>query len=397
MRIAVFVAAGLVVFTTLLHAQSDDDDDDEDTAYSPLVPTGNSMRFGLRYVGGPKVSFHDVGTIPATVPAPDPSYPSVHYYNDGQVNPDQRVDSSNHPLNDGMTNDWSVYSATQIVTSGNTSGIAFHTYSTTALADGQTIKASNALAEGWELEAGHRLGRLGRKVDLSLVAGFSFSSFNSKRSGYVYSQLTTITDLYSLNGQAPPTTFPYTQTGTGTVPVYDGNNQPKIGPTGTQTTTSVDNGLLLPQRPTSSIPSNTNADGTPTQALVLGQWQVKGAYYSFRMGPLFEMPLTERLKLSLRVGGVALIVASNYTANEVILVDNVNAPLADVETKTHTVLLPGWYADAGAEYWLTERAGFYLDATYQRSQAFNQNLGGRTATIDMTSTSGLTSGLTLRF
>jgi hypothetical protein len=154
----------------------------------------------------------------------------------------------------------------------------------------------------------------------------------------------------------------------------------------------------LPQLPTSSTTSNTNADGTPTQAVVRGKWQVKGAYYSFRMGPLFEMPLTERLKLTLRVGGAALIVASNYTANEVILVDNVNAiPLADVESKTHTVLLPGWYADAGAEYWLTERAGLYLDATLQRSQSFNQNLGSRTATIDLSSTSGLTSGLTLRF
>jgi predicted porin len=59
--------------------------------------------------------------------------------------------------------------------------------------------------------------------------------------------------------------------------------------------------------------------------------------------------------------------------------------------------LPAWYADAGAEYWLTERAGFYLDATLQRSQSFDQNLGGRTATIDMSSTSGVTSGLTLRF
>jgi predicted porin len=81
----------------------------------------------------------------------------------------------------------------------------------------------------------------------------------------------------------------------------------------------------------------------------------------------------------------------------VIEVDNVSAPLADVETKTHSVLLPAWYADLGGEYWLTERTGFYVDATYQGSEAFNQNLGGRTATIDLSSASGIMSGLTLRF
>ena len=61
------------------------------------------------------------------------------------------------------------------------------------------------------------------------------------------------------------------------------------------------------------------------------------------------------------------------------------------------VLLPAFYADLDAEYWLTERAGFYLGATYQRSKPFEQTLGGRTATIDMGTTSGLTTGVTLRF
>jgi hypothetical protein len=92
-----------------------------------------------------------------------------------------------------------------------------------------------------------------------------------------------------------------------------------------------------------------------------------------------------------------LIVGSTYTANEVLLVNNVSAPLADVETKTHSVVLPGWYADAGAEYWLTERTGFFFDATYQGSESFNQTLAGRTATLDLSSASGITSGLTLRF
>ena len=394
MRIAVVVAAGLVVLTSFLHAQSDDDDADE-ADYFPLVPTGNSLRFGLRYVGGPKVAFHDVGTVPATVAIVGPSTMGVHVYNDGQVGTDQRTDVSGHPMNDGLTNSWTVDFATQVNSDNN---IVFHTYSTTPMSDGQTIKAQNSLAEGWELEMGHRLGKLGRKVELSLVAGFTFSSFNSKRSNDLTSRLTTLTNIYSLYGQAPPTSFPTTEPASGgTQSVYDSNGQPVLTSNGQQKTSPADNSLLLSQQPISSITSNTNANGTPSTAEVRGQWQIKGAYYSLRLGPLFELPVTERLKLSLRVGGAALFVGSTYTAVEVIEVDNVSAPLADVETKTHGVLLPGWYADAGAEYWLTERTGFYLDATYQKSQAFNQNLGGRTATIDLSSTSGITSGLTLRF
>ena len=393
MRIAVFVAAGLVGLTSFLHAQSDDDDADE-ADYFPLVPSGNSLRFGLRYVGGPKVAFHDVGTVPATVPILAPSTLGSHVYNDGQVNPDQRTDANGHPTNEGLTNSWTVDFATQITSDNN---VVYHTYSTTPMADEQTIKAQNSLAEGWELEMGHRLGKIGRKVDVSLVAGFTFSSFNSKKSSNVQSQLTTLTDIYSLYGQAPPTSFPNTEPTSSSQPVYDSNGQAKLSSTGQPMTTKVDSSVLLSQQPISSITSNTNADGKPAEATVRGKWQIKGAYYSFRFGPLFELPVTERLKLTLRVGGAALFVASDYTADEVILVDNVSAPLADVETKTHSVLLPGWYADAGAEYWLTERTGFYLDATYQKSQAFNQNLGGRTATIDLSSTSGITSGLTLRF
>ena len=61
------------------------------------------------------------------------------------------------------------------------------------------------------------------------------------------------------------------------------------------------------------------------------------------------------------------------------------------------MLLPGYYADAGAEYWMTERAGFYLGASYQKSGSFDQTLNDRTAKIDLSTTYGVQSGITLRF
>jgi type II secretory pathway pseudopilin PulG len=392
MRIAVFVAAGLVALTSFLHAQSDDDDEDE-MDYAPLVPTGSSLRFGLRYVGGPKVSFHNVGTVPANLPILGVSDTAAHFYNDGAVSPDTRVDGSGHPANDGLTNTWIVNYATQITSDNN---VAYHIYSTTSLPDEKNIKAQNSLASGWELQMGRSLGKIARKVDVSLVAGFTFSGFNSKQNGVVQSQLTTLTDVYSLNGQAPPTTFPTTEPNSGTQTVYDSNGQPVLTPSGGVKTVSTDQSILLGLIPTRTI-SSTNSDGKPTITDVRGLWQIKGAYYTFRLGPVFQLPVTERLKLSLGFGAAAVFAGSTYTASETVLIDNVSFIVRDGEVKTHSVILPAWYADADAEYWLTERAGFYLGATYQRSQSYNQNLGGRSATVDMGSTSGITSGLTLRF
>jgi hypothetical protein len=388
MRIAVFAAIGLVALTSIVHAQSDDDDEDE-MDYAPLVPTGGSLRFGLRYVGGPKVSFHNVGTIPPVFLTPSTSTTATNSYNDGTVGADTRVDANGHPENDGLTNTWTVNFPSQITSDGN---VAYHIYSTTAMPDGQTLNAANTLADGWELQMGHSFGKIARKVDVSLVAGFTLNSFNSRRSTGIQSQLTTLTDVYSLNGQSPPLNFPASQPNSTTVNVYDSNGQVVITPTGVAKTETVDTSILL-----GTTPTRTNANGTPTTVEVEGNWQIKGAYYTFRLGPVFEFPVTERFKLTLGFGPAAVFAGSTYTSNELALVSNVSTLVNISQVKTHSVLLPAWYADANAEYWLTERAGFYFGGTYQRCQSFDQRLGGESATIDMTSTSGITSGLTLRF
>ena len=80
-----------------------------------------------------------------------------------------------------------------------------------------------------------------------------------------------------------------------------------------------------------------------------------------------------------------------------IVVDDVTSPITYVDEKTRQVLLPAFYADADAEYWLTERSGLYLGATYQKSKSFDQNLGSESATVNLGTTSGLQSGFTLRF
>jgi hypothetical protein len=403
MRIAVFVAAGLVVFTGFLHAQADDDDED-DTDYFPLVPTGNSMRFGMRFVGGPKVAFHNVGGVPAILATPDLTVPGDHTYNDGYVNLDTRADVNGHPYNNGQTSTWQVNYASQITAAAEAtattpavdSSVSYHVYSADSL--GTTIKGRTSTAAGWELQVGRSLGKIARKVNVSLIGGVTFSGINAKRSDQVQAQLTTVIDTYSLSGQDPPTA-PYTAPTQGTRNLYDGNGNPVLDANGVQKTTTVDTSILLAQNPTRVIKQTTDGtpNGPPTTTQVDGHWQIKGSYFTFRAGPVFQVPVTERLKLSLGFGAAVAFVGSTFKIDEEIVQDDVTAPITYVDEKTRSVLLPAFYVDADAEYWLTERTGLYFGATYQKSKSFEQTLADHSATVDLGSTSGIQSGFTLRF
>jgi hypothetical protein len=103
------------------------------------------------------------------------------------------------------------------------------------------------------------------------------------------------------------------------------------------------------------------------------------------------------LKISFGAGAALAYVGADYVASEEIDLDEVLSPVQTADLDHRNVVLPAFYADLDAEYWLTERTGFYLGGTFQKSKSFEQTAGGRTATIDMGTASGLTTGITLRF
>jgi hypothetical protein len=381
MRIAVILAAGLAVLTGVLRAQSSDDDDEMD--YFPLVPTGNSLRFGLRYVGGPKITFGHLGVVPASFDVGDTTTLAARTYHDGTVNLDARTSVNGFPINDGLTNTWNYDFSSQVTPGGD---IAFHVYS--ASSTGAGLKGKTSSAAGWELQMGRRIGRIARKADLSLVAGFSFAGLNAKVSGIVPAQLNALTDTYSLHGQTPPDA-PYTGPQSSTTFVFDANGNPVLNPDGSQQTRTDDATVLLADLP------NRTTTTRPTD--VKGRWQIKGAYYTLRVGPLLQIPLTERLKISLGAGAAVSYVGTRYVVDEAVEIDETTTPIETAEEKDHSVFLPALYADADAEYWVTERTGFYLGGGYQKSGSFNQTLNDRTAKIDLSTTYGVQSGITLRF
>lgn len=381
MRIAVFLAAGLAVLTGALRAQSSDDDDEMD--YFPLVPSGNSLRFGLRYVGGPKITFGHLGVVPTILDVGDATTVASRTYNDGIVGTDARTSVNGNSVHDGLTNTWNYQYSSQITPGGD---VAYHVYTASSLGAG--LKGKTASAAGWELQIGHRLGKFARKADLSLVAGFSFTGLNAKVSGSVPAQLNALTDVYSLNGQTPPSA-PYTGPQFSSQNLFDANGNPLLNSDGSQQSRTIETTTLL-----ASLPTRTTTLGTTD---VKGRWQIKGAYYTLRVGPLLQIPVTERFKLSLGAGAALAYVGSRYVVDETLVIDETTSPLETIEEKEHSMFLPAFYADADAEYWVTERTGFYVGASYQKSGSFDQTLNDRTAKIDLNTTYGVQSGITLRF
>jgi hypothetical protein len=383
MRIAVSLAVGLAILAGVLHAQSDDDDEDE-MDYFPLVPSGNHFRFGLHYVGGPKVAFGQLGSVPSAASVGDPTGLMSRTYNDGYVSLDPRKAPDGNPVGDGLTNTWSFVNTSQATASGD---LAFHDYSSATL--GATERAKSNSSSGWELQIGRSLGKIGRKVDFSVVGGFSFSNINAKKSGVVQGLMTTVTDVYPLYGQDVPTA-PYTAPTTTAQNVYDANGNQVLDVNGNGQTTTVDNSTMLGDQP--------NRTTTTNVADVKGYWQIKGAYYTFKVGPMLQIPITERIKFSVGAGAALALVGTRYIVDETLVVDDVNGTeVTTSDEQSRFVMLPLYYANADAEYWLTERSGFYLGVNGQKSGSYDQSAGGRTATINLGTTYGVQSGITLRF
>jgi hypothetical protein len=305
-------------------------------------------------------------------------------YNDGYVVLDQRKAPDGGPVGDGLTNTWNFQQSSQATADGD---LAFHDYSSTTLGASERAKSNGAA--GWELQIGRRVGKIGRKVDFSVVGGFSFSSINAKTSGVVQGLLTTVTDVYPLYGQDVPSA-PYTAPTYGAQYVYDANGNQVLDSNGNAQTTTVDSSTMLGDQP--------NRTTTTSVADVKGYWQIRGAYYTLKIGPMLQIPITERLKFSMGAGAALALVGTRYIVDEILQADDVNGvTIETTDSQSRFVMLPLYYANADAEYWLTERSGFYLGVNGQKSGSYDQSVGGRTATINLGTTYGVQSGITLRF
>ena len=326
---------------------------------------------GIRGLSGSKTTFSGRGSITsATDYLGDTT--SANYsrsYHDGTVSVDTRTittdDGNGNSVSvpiapDGMTNNWSYIDATQVTSAGN---IAMHSYSAAMIDSGSRSKATDS-AYGVELSVARDMGKIAGRIEWNLMAGFSFNDLKAALFSAVPANITTVTDVYSLNGAPAPTVGTVASTLLSATPL---------------------------SRTTTVIPDATS---------VTNLWKLKGAYYTFRAGPTVFLPITSHLRASLSAGGALVYSGTTYTVTQS-LQTPLGDPIPETMESTSVHFLPGYYVDANLEYSLTDTAGFYAGAVYQSTGSFTQEVKTDAADffskVDLSSLSGLRAGMNIKF
>ena len=347
-----------------------------------------TLSFGARGLSGTKSSFRGSGKLESSLDVNGPAG-TMRTYHDGAVGPDTRSNTidngdgttTSEPIApDGKTDNWRFDSDKQAVDPG----IAMHTYQAEILDTGPKNKDPGS-TYGLEVSVARDMGKIFR-FDWNVIAGLSINDINSKLTSTQQARITTLTDLYSLNGQAPPPA-PYNSQAPPTPETI-------TNPDGTTTDVTTDTTTLLPTdylgRDVTTVTDTTN---------VTNHFSLKGAYFTLRAGPTLILPLG-RFHATVSAGAAIVYAGTTYSVQQDFQPET-GSLITLTEQNSDTKLLPGFYADANLEFWLTERSGLYLGALYQNSGSFTQNLttiaSNYSTKVDLTSLTGFKMGMNVRF
>jgi hypothetical protein len=407
LRLWLVLLTGLAIVPQIIAA--DDDDDLGDLGI--FADSKSTLKFGFRFVTGPKVHFGNLGTVPFPNSIALPSAgESDRNYADGKVIKDSarilgvssEVDANGQQTSTpggrytvvdangviqgnflsytpGVTRYWSYTNASQVVPVGTGSGIALNLYGATS--QGASFEAKKKYSDGFELQVERNLGKLGKRWDVNLLAGLAVSTITGDRTGNVQSTLNVIRDVFSLNGQPAPTA-PYTGPTYGPLTLPDTT----VLPSGYENTTTL-----------ASIPSSHTESSTLDGANVSGVWKISGAYFIMRLGPELRAMLTKDISLSTSAGFSAAYAGSTYSAVESFTVTGIADPVETQESSVTSKYFSGFYANMDAQWQLNDRTGVYAGVSYESVGSYDQSVGGRTAKIDLSGTVGVRGGISIKF
>ncbi len=389
--------------------------------YRPIRNTSFSM--GVRFIGGANVRFGNLGAIPSTLASQpaltgevDRRYidgsvmadkPRANELNadgtvktspygrysirseifdaDGKVIPDEtdpggtgnktQVSSDFLAYTPGRTRQWSYSYESQNTAPGI---VAMHDYVAEGL--GASANSDSGKGPGFELTGSRRLGTFG-KVDWGLLFGAGVTDINAKTSGNVRSNLHVLTDYYRVSGIVAPPAAPYSAPSSGDF----------VGENG-----AVYSGNLETTVPLESQPFQRNTETIANGADIDGNWQIKGAYYLFRVGPMVRIPIGDKFAVTASAGYAGAYLGTTYHVRETLKINDVLSIPYEGE-ETYSKFLHGAYVEANAEWWLTSRTGFFLGATFEKLGKYEQVVSNRTADVEIGGNAGLRFGITTRF
>lgn len=370
-----------------------------------------SVSVGARMLSGAKSSFTGRGFVSSYQPSADITTPNIRrIYHDGNVfadNPDYTYlvnnnDGSQTPHGvraspDGFTNSWTFLDSRQIRDDGN---LDFHSYAADVDDSGSHAKNPKA-GGGIDITFTRDMGKLGKKMEWGLLFGTSVTDIKARTSDTLHATVTTLTDTYAVNlydqtGLPNPT---YTAPSFKTVPRTDDTGAPVYDVTGTQILDYVETTIYLSNTP-------INRTTTVTSGTVFNKWDLKGAYFTFRLGPQLTYLFNEHLKATISAG-VALVYAGTQYSVEQTYQPETSDAVISTDTSDETKFLPGYFVDAQLQYDVTERTGFYAGIAYQDNGSYTQSAvledqytgshADYKALVNLSGLSGFKMGMTFKF
>lgn len=366
-----------------------------------------TLQMNVRYNSGEAtVGFGNLGNVPSlrNVPGADQTTFALRAYDDGAVNLDaaraNEKDANGNvtttpgtrygvdvdgtitgqliAYNPVQTREWAFLNSSQQVAGG----IAMNTFSATS--SGAAAAAdSDTSALGFELAVSRRVYKLSEKTEINFAASVGLNDVRGQASGTIAANLVKMTDLYELYGTLPSS--PYT--GPTFDALFDGDGNLLLA-NGFETTPPL-------QQITANRVTTTTANG----ATVLGDWDLKGAYYSIRLGPQLRSHVSDRFAVMVSAGMVGAYVGTDFTVTERLDLGtyNVAAPISITETGEHKDFIVGFYGEVAAEFWVTPRTAFFAGAAYEALDDYVQTVGGRTASVELGKNTVIRIGLVTRF
>jgi hypothetical protein len=146
-----------------------------------------------------------------------------------------------------------------------------------------------------------------------------------------------------------------------------------------------------------SVDRIANGVVTSDGADVDGYWQIKGAYYMLRLGPVIRMPITQKWTASVSFGGALAYVGSRFLVDEYIEKPGVIGPIRFQGEGSEKALVGGYYGDINLERWMTVRTGFFAGYSIEKMGNYVHKFAGRSADVDIGSSGGFRFGIITRF
>jgi hypothetical protein len=265
----------------------------------------------------------------------------------------------------GQTWNWG-YSADNQLVGGN-----LELHSMTSPRDGLASTVSDDPEWGFDISYGRVLGRFdmgSRKAAWGLEAGFSSTDIEIRGNDTVSGNVARQSYQFALNPAVLYPQAPYAGTFNGP-------------------------GTLVGAVP--GVPA-------PTQVLAASSQhtQIDGLFYGLRVGPFLEIPIMNRLALTVAGGGAVVHAEADVTVNESIDLPagSIGLPLpARTFKESNDEFLFGVYGEARLSFDVTEFTSIYIGGQYQFLDDFGIAAGSKLVTMKLSESYAAIAGLSFKF